>query len=261
MKQTKFKFSLGMKLVSILSCIALVSVGFASWWIVNYPAPKELSDGSFEVYSVDEKNIYFDSVSFGSGKDNALVIFGYPTGAEDNKGWFGYSTSGENAVQEEDLQAVLSFTLKIDDGDGAINDYVENVFVDFTPNDTDFAGLVDNYISAPVITYSLNGGVDWKTGTTYSSNGTKLTIPTTDMTSSSQVIQVRFEFGWGETFNDDTQDGKNINPYDFYNKQTYSKSNATSAKATMTEIAKLADATYTVNLSTSPEGTATAPAN
>ena len=63
MKQRKGKFTLGMKIASILSCIALVSVGFASWWIIRLPSP-ETKGGSFEVYSVDEKKINYTDVKF-----------------------------------------------------------------------------------------------------------------------------------------------------------------------------------------------------
>ena len=58
MKQKKFKFSLGFKIATILSCLALVSTGFASWWIVSIRNDNNgRQEGSFTVYAVEEKEV------------------------------------------------------------------------------------------------------------------------------------------------------------------------------------------------------------
>lgn len=265
MKKTTKKLSLGMKIASVLACLAIVSVGFASWWIVNYPKPVENNDGSFEVYGVETKNIYFDNMSWGEGKDDALIIFGYPTGATTNKGWFGYTKSvadNDGGVEEEDMSAIFKFTLKADDEGAALNDYMDVVTVTFTPIHDDFNALVteSKYIAAPVIEYSLNGGTSWQTGATYNGAATTFDIEADSMTGSFQDIQLRFTFGWGEYFND-AETNENLNPYDFFNAQTYSVARGEEAASVMNAIKALETATYKVEIGSNPTGEATAPAN
>ena len=48
--------SLGVKIASILTCLALTAVGFASWLILK-PAEEKTASGSFTVYSVEDNNI------------------------------------------------------------------------------------------------------------------------------------------------------------------------------------------------------------
>jgi hypothetical protein len=67
----KMKFSLGMKIVSLLSCVALVSMGFASWWILKLPETDPYTNGSFTAYAVAEKNITIDNFVFTEGDDDA----------------------------------------------------------------------------------------------------------------------------------------------------------------------------------------------
>lgn len=265
MKKTTKKLSLGMKIASILACLAIVSVGFASWWIVNYPKPVEYTDGSFEVYGVETKNIYFDNMTWGTGKDDALIIFGYPTGATTNKGWFGYSKWTEqntDGVKEEDMTAVFNFTLKMDDESETINNYMDVVTVTFTPVYDGFAALVNDtkYIAAPVIEYSLDGGTSWETGATYNGGATTFDIETETMTGSFQNIKLRFTFGWGEYFNDETTQ-ENLNPFDFFNGQDYSVDLAGEAQEVMVAIKALESASYKINIGSTPAGEATAPAS
>ena len=262
MKKTTKKLSLGMKIASILACLALVSIGFASWWIVNYPKPVEYNEGSFEVYGVETKNIYFDNMAWGTGADDAAVIFGYPTNAQNNKGWFGYSKwteSNTSGVKEQDLSAVFSFTLKIDEDGEALNDYMDKITVSFAPTYESFNELVSEkqYIAAPVIEYSLNGGETWLEGATYAGGTTTFEIDADTMTGSYQDIQIKFTFNWGEYFNSDN--GDNLNPYDFFNAMDYSVENAEEAQDVMEAIEALKNTSYKLTISSTPEGEATAP--
>ena len=267
MKKTTKKLSLGMKIASVLACLAIVSVGFASWWIVNYPKPVEHTDGSFEVYAVQTKNIYFKDIAWGDENDaatNAMIIFGHSNTTHDTKGWFGYG----DGVQPQDLSAELEFTLTVNgETNDAIKDYINKVYVDFTPETVNtFKSLITSqYIAAPTLSYSLDGGNTWSAPVAYGGTETDagtgtmtFEILTTNMTTSSQAIKVKFTFDWGEHFNDTTT-GNNLNPFDFYYGKAYDdyKDDAATVMAAIND--NLTNQNYSVKIHSDPYGTATAP--
>ncbi len=246
MKKTTKKLSLGMKVASILACLALVSVGFASWWIVQLPDPVQYNDGSFTVYSVDTKNIKIENLEF----EGSRIIFGKTAGVTQR--WL----LAEN-IEDQNLTATLTFDVNLYDnykenqanslGTGAIKDYVSEITLDFIPSGIDSA-ISAGYITAPVITYSYGTN---KTGTvTYSSGTATLPIYMDGATSNTTTVTVTFEFGWGATFSGQ-------NPYAFYNAAgkdpngasgVGNKTWAEHADDALTGLNALATANYKVNL-------------
>ena len=231
MKQRKFKFSLGMKIASILSCIALVSVGFATWWIVQLPEPAPLEEGSFTVYTVDTKNIKIENLAFSDVTparnpvvSSSRIIFGKTSGVTEN--WL-----LARDIEEQNLTATITFDVNLYDnyeegktnslGTGAIKDYVGNINLLFSPTATTNLdnAINDGYITAPKITYSYGtGNTD---SVDYNSGDTTLAISMEGATGNTVAVTVTIVFGWGEAFDDDgTADEDatdNLNPYVFYN--------------------------------------------
>ena len=233
-----FKFSLGMKIAAILSCLAIVSMGFASWWIVK--TPEETTVGDFTVYEADVKRIKFDVKDINNGSA-PNIVFGKPTNPTSG-GWL---IPGAD-VATEDLQATIVFDVYVaDESDsGAItadtsttlDTLLSNITVNFAPNET-IAQALNNaiknkYITAPVIdaTYTYEGAaaaVDTVEAKTYTydsddlskAGGATLTIAAPAQTKITVTLTITFD--WGDAFKatiNDTTD--NYNPHIYYNNLT-----------------------------------------
>ena len=230
MKQRKIKFSLGLKIASILSCIALVSVGFASWWIVQLPDPITYENGSFTVYSVDTKNVKLENFAVKSGTE-ADVIFGKTTGVTER--WL----LSDSADKTENLKVTFTFDVNLYDNyeegktntltpNGNLSKFVGNIELDFASAAKAHldAAIKANYITAPVISYSY--GATNSGSITYNPDSAenKLDISMSGATSNTQQITLTIEFKWGEAFDTDgvadTNASDNLNPYAFYNAAT-----------------------------------------
>ena len=269
MKKTTKKLSLGMKIASVLACLAIVSVGFASWWIVKFPAPTKATDGQFEVYAVNTKSIHFSNIAWGTVDDaDSDVVFGHP-GSGTAVRWLGY----DNDVQAQDLEAVLSFTVSVHNGEevtdeldsgSALKNYLDTISLVFDPQSANFDAAIGNGIAAPKISYSLDGGTNWSDAQTYSADKYTLTINADTQTGNfadafttgTQVVMVKFEFGWEYTpAGDSTQ---TVNPYDYYNGKTYKDALATEAAGILSKINDIGNTTYKIDISTTPAGEANA---
>lgn len=223
MKKRTKKFSLGMKIAGILACLALVSVGFASWLIVQVTDPAPLEDGSFTVYSVDTKNVKIENTAFADvtpARDPAVssssIIFGKDASATPD--WL---IAGSD-VQEENLTATLTFDVNLYDNtntlssDGKIQDYITDVKLNFVPAGIDDA-IEAGYITAPVITYSYeDADSDEHTDTvTYDpdADAADLSISMAEADANTVEVTVTIAFGWGEAFGGE-------NPYVYFNTKT-----------------------------------------
>ena len=232
MKATrKIKFSLGIKIASILSCLAIVSVGFASWWIINYPEAVEYSEGSFEVYAINRKEIKFDGLGV-ADDSNPQIVFGHP--GSGTTSWLGYSTS----VLQENLSTILKFniTLTTNESD-KLSDYLSSV--DVTLNTGAYGDIDAKYVAPAKVSYRVGTEGEFAE-ITPDDNGvykiTGLDYQTAD-------IYLKLDFGWGSQ-----TEGQN--PYTYYNNETYTDDLATKATDMLTAINGLAGNTYTVTIDT-----------
>ncbi len=69
-KNRKRKFALGIKIAAMLSCVAIASVGFASWLIIQDTAPKS-TGGNITASTVDDA-----SLTFGDPSGTGNIVFG-----------------------------------------------------------------------------------------------------------------------------------------------------------------------------------------
>lgn len=203
MKQKrKLKFSLGMKIASLLACIAVVSVGFASWWILKPIEPKELADvGSFEVYGANIKGI---TISFAEADvTNPEIIFGRKANHTPTYTWLTWDQA--NPVKDEQLTSTFDFKVAADTAGDNIDELIENVVITLTPsNASNFASAVNDGYIVPTLKYG--------TYTADLANGVfTLTIPKEAFAdvNSKDFENVTFSFTWGSKF------GTN-NPYEYY---------------------------------------------
>ena len=218
----KGKLSLIVKIASVLACFAIASVGFASWWIINYPEAKEYNQGSFNAYTVSEKEITFGDVT---AVGDANIVFGKPANTQTTTKWLGSSD-----VDNENLTAVLKFDVTLDSTDSdALNTYLKTIDVEFNTGDT-YAGLVGSgYVAAPTVSYRV-GGDDSDVTIDFSPINVvdgKYSIEAPD--TKTATIYLKFDFGWGTATNEQ-------NPYDYFNGQTYSAELAGQAKTMLEAI-------------------------
>ena len=220
------KFSLGMKIVSLLSCVALVSMGFASWWIVKLP-DEVTKNGSFTVYSVENKEIQFSATTGVTAPTiDGEIKFGKPNSTYgDSESVSSKWLIANGSMEKDALVATLTFPVTIkDDETTKLNALIESINVTFAPGST-IKSILDsaisapnNYLAAPVLTWSYTDGTTTVTSTNeqklvYSTSGENvLSIPAPE--ASAVTVTVTITFDWG------TKTG-GANPFCYYNEKDY----------------------------------------
>lgn len=167
--------------LSILACLALIGVGFASWIISANTSTN--AEGSFIVDTVSDKSYTVT----GDWKDKkSEIIFSAPTGDTTN-GWL-----TNDSAKKENLTVTYQITVKYGDGTKA----------------TGIANKITALVTAPEnanYTAAVNG---------------KLIIAPTNATveetgKGTGVYNITVTYQWGEHFAN--AEGINQNPYVYYN--------------------------------------------
>lgn len=220
----KKKFSL--TLISILSVVVLVGVGFAAW-IITTPNVEEKQTGTITASGVTDARYKLTAAI-----TNGSIVFGKPSGYSDNNSdWF---KPGKD-VGDENLTATLTLTLTKPDDTAlekeVFDKYLPDTFT-FTMNATkpgsgeettvgandDFNHAVSkNHVKNPTISY----GAVSDTVTL----GTAINIAKDAFTKGADnkyTLTITITFAWGTAFTD----GTHANPYDYFNSLGYSDTNA-----------------------------------
>lgn len=224
----KKKFSL--TLISILSVVVLVGVGFAAW-IITTPNVEEKQTGTITASGVTDARYKLTAAI-----TNESIVFGKPSGYKDNNSdWF---KPGRD-VGDENLTATLTLTLTDPDGNAwddetVFNNHLPDTFT-FTMNATkaavegssddangDFNQAVSqNYVKSPTISYGT-------VSATPVTLGTAIEIKKSAFTKGADnkyTLTITITFAWGTAFTDATH----INPYDYFKNLGYSADNAKKA--------------------------------
>lgn len=205
------KKKLSLTLISILSVVVLVGVGFAAW-IITTPNVEEKQTGTITASGVTDARYKLTATI-----NNESIVFGKPSSYSDNNSdWF-----KPVDVANEHLTATLTLTLT-DPDDNALDETVFNSYLPdtftFTMNATK-SGAVDNTgfnaevtagrIKYPTISYTASGAVDATTeNVTF---GTAIDIAKTAFTKGESAdavhtLTITITFAWGD-------DG---NPYTYF---------------------------------------------
>ena len=232
----KKKFSL--TLISILSVVVLVGVGFAAW-IITTPNVEEKQTGTITASGVTDARykltatITKESIVFGKPRD-------YDDNNSNNSDWFKPGSD----VGKENLTATLTLTLTDPDGNAwddetVFNTYLPDTFT-FTMNATKAAGegssvdakddfnqaVSQKYVENPTISYTASGEA---TATTADVTlGTPIDIAKSAFTKGADnkyTLTITITFAWGTAFTDATH----TNPYDYFNNLPYDDVNAKKA--------------------------------
>lgn len=227
----KKKFSL--TLISILSVVVLVGVGFAAW-IITTPNVKEQQTGTITASGVTDARYELTAAI-----TNGSIVFGKPSGYDDsnsnNSDWF----KPDENVGAENLIATLTLTLTDPNGNAwddetVFKSYLPDTFT-FTMNAKKAAGegssvdangdfnqaVSQNYVKSPTISYGT-------VSATPVTLGTAIEIKKSAFTKGADnkyTLTITITFAWGTAFTDATH----INPYDYFKNLGYSADNAKKA--------------------------------
>lgn len=200
--------------LSILACLALIGVGFASWIISANTSTK--AEGSFIVDTVTDNRLVVENgrwitingTEVTSDENSAKVSFGAPATMGKTDAWL---TNDKNGTTEK-LTVVYELTVKTKGGE-----------------------FVSNLSSAEI------------TGTVSCDNATYdpkyVALPTLKVTNKGNgIYYLQLDFNWGTDF------GGN-NPYDYYNAKPYTDALAEEAFNKLDAIKALNNIKFTFNIS------------
>lgn len=256
MKHRRTKLSLGIKIASILSCVAILSAGFAAWWIVKTPTATE-TGGSFEVYEVLQKEISVTNVTLSS----ANIVFGVPASTSNPEKWL----LKKDTMSADQLNATLDFNIGINskvqegtstnttaDATTTLSTLIDQLTITMEPSKADddaFATKFNTAVTNGSIvvkitgTYKVGndytGNVNW----TYSANDNVCEIDTTGIPAGTVTFDLSIDFAWGPTANTN-----HTNPYDYYNTKDYSDGLATEAFTLLNDVYALNGGTYKITI-------------
>lgn len=171
--------------LSILACLALIGVGFASWIISANTS--DSTTGSFVVDEVKDKTYTISGQKWVDEKSE--IIFSAPTG-ETTNGWL-----TNDSTKKENLSVTYQITVKYSYGDPATGlvsgDSSKLTAVVTAPNNANYKAAVDAKLitETPTITVEEEG--------------------------STGVYNITVTYKWGEHFAN--AEGINQNPYVYYN--------------------------------------------
>ena len=171
--------------LSILACLALIGVGFASW-IISADAIKE-AEGNIIVDTVTDKSYVISEASWKDG--NSKISFGAPKEMKEPNAWLTNNSAGE----AENLTVTYQLTV---------------TYADTTPA----TGLVDSKKIA--VTFGAPNDPNYKKAI----SDELIIAPenTTIKETSAGVYEITVTYKWGKHFaNSATAEG--VNPYTYYN--------------------------------------------
>lgn len=169
--------------LSILACLALIGVGFASWIISADTSTT--AQGSFIVDTVSDKSYTVT----GDWKDKkSEIIFSAPTG-DTTSGWL-----TNDSAKKENLTVTYQLTVKYGDNTPA----------------TGIKDKIITTVSAPAdpnYTAAVNGGLIIAP--------TNATVEET--AEGSGIYNITVTYKWGKHFADSADASEGVNPYTYYN--------------------------------------------
>lgn len=225
----KTKFSLGMKIVTLLTVITMASVGFAAW-VITAPITDEARAGTIEVETARDESITLEvkwvkSYDDLTAVDSPVIQYGADfTGVSEQEKQNAWLTN-DNADFTENLVAYLSVkvTSKSTTKSIPLNVSFKAFTGDIkTPTDetTKFASAISNgHISAPMLSCVENDGSksDTIVPVDYANTLNLGTIDHKNSVSDDDVVKtfiIKVQFGWGANFSFDDEDGGD-NPYKY----------------------------------------------
>lgn len=171
--------------LSILACLALIGVGFASW-IISAEAKKEAT-GNIIVDTVADKTYVVSGEWLGN---KSSIIFGAPATMNESNPWLTNDSEGKT----ENLTVTYQLTVKYGDNKPA----------------TGIKGKITALVVAPAssnYTAAVNGGL-----IIAPENAT-----VEETAEGSGIYNITVTYKWGKHFADSAEATEGVNPYTYYN--------------------------------------------
>lgn len=199
--------------LSILACLALIGVGFASWIISANTSTT--AQGSFIVDTVTDNRLVVENCRWitingtevTSNENSAKVSFGAPATMDETGAWLTNDKKGTT----EKLTVVYELTVKTKGGEFVSNLSGDEIIGTVSCSDATYD---PKYVALPTLTVTNKG------------NG---------------IYYLQLDFDWGTDFG-----GKN--PYVYYNEKEYSDALAQEAFDKLTAIKALNNITFKFNI-------------
>lgn len=224
------KKKLSLTLISILSVVVLVGVGFAAW-IITTPSVEQQQTGTITASGVTDARYKLTATIA-----NENIVFGKPSTMNEKNAWF----KPGNDVGEEKLTATLTLTLTDPEGGALKDDVFSNHLPDtftFTMNAKKSAGegssgdangdfnqaVNQNHVKNPTISYGTVSATPITLGTAIEI--AKNAFTKGEGADDVHTLTITITFAWGTAFTDATH----TNPYDYFNNLGYSDDNAKKA--------------------------------
>ena len=242
MKMRRRKFGIGLKIASLLTTIAVVSVGLASW-IITAPTIAATAGGTIQVDTVSTNQVTLagtwvsvtedeNAISVGNDlTEKPVIYYGQPANPTATYSWL---TNDDTA--KENLTAWLKVTASVT---GTAT--VSNLTVTFTAsNATQFGEAIGASIGAPKFTVWKQSGENYVKGDTTTYSGTSAAVALAGSDVHTYIVKV--EFSWGTNF-----DGQNA--YEYFNANEYSAERASDATTKLNALQQaLNGITYTMTV-------------
>ena len=231
------KKKLSLTLISILSVVVLVGVGFAAW-IITTPSVEEKQTGTITASGVTDARYKLTATI-----NNESIVFGKPSSYSDNNS--DRFKPGDD-VGVENLTATLTLTLTKPDGITGLDEtdfsYLPDTFT-FTMKATklgsgegssvdandDFNQAVNqNHVKNPTISYTASGETNATKKDVTLGGTTPIEIAKDAFKKGADnkyTLTITITFAWGTAFTNATH----TNPYDYFNNLGYSDDNAKKA--------------------------------
>ena len=190
--------------LSILACLALIGVGFASW-IISADAIKE-AEGNIIVDTVADKTYV---VSGSWLDDKSSITFGAPATMNAHNPWLTNDSEGKT----ENLTVTYQLTVKYGDNTPAtgIKDKITALVV--APENASYTAPENASYTAPEnasYTAAVNGGL-----IIAPKNAT-----VEETAEGSGIYNITVTYKWGKHFADSADATEGVNPYTYYNTKT-----------------------------------------
>lgn len=242
MKMRRRKFGIGLKIASLLTTIAVVSVGLASW-VITAPTIAATAGGTIKVDTVSTNAVTLtgtwvsvteseNAISVGNDlmTEKPVIYYGAPEKTKEGA-WL---TNDDTA--KENLTAWLKVTASVT---GTAT--VSNLTVTFTAsNATQFGEAIGASIGAPKFTVWKQSGENYVKGDTTTYSGTSAAVALAGSDVHTYIVKV--EFSWGTNFG-----GQNA--YEYFNANEYSAERASDATTKLNALQQaLNGITYTMTV-------------
>ncbi|MBO5215874.1 MAG: hypothetical protein J6B79_06775 [Clostridia bacterium] len=253
----KTKFSLGMKIVTLLTVITMASVGFAAW-VITAPVVEKETAGAIVVDTVEEPEdpslVFGEPTWVNAGDKTATAV-----GENLNKVYFGKPAESDyaddivenpwltnNSSDTEKMKAYLKVQITVN--------VATDISIAFKTYDVETDAITDdfstysNYITPNLSVKAYNGENEQSLTTNFvpdkpdehGNQYCELVISSDGLTAGMVLdVYITIEFEWGDKFG-------TINPYNHYNKNEYNATLAQEAYEALKKINELNGVGYKV---------------